>query len=433
MRMYDIIQKKRDGGVLTDAEIQWFVKGYVSGEIPDYQAAALCMAIYYRGMNLDETCALTFAIRDSGDRMDLSDLDGLRVDKHSTGGVGDKTSLVVAPIVATLGVTVAKMSGRGLGHTGGTIDKLESISGFQTEIGLERFKEIVRETGIAIVGQSADLAPADKLLYALRDVTATVDSLPLIVSSIMGKKLAADDDCIVLDVKTGSGAFMKTREASRELAECMVMIGKRAGKRMRALITDMDQPLGVAIGNSIEVKEAINTLRGEGPQDLTELCVALSTHILALADKGTEAECEANVRRVIASGEALDTFAKMVQAQGGDPEWIYHPEHFPIAKYSKTVLSPRDGYITAIDAEGYGMASLLLGAGRSTKEDVIDPAAGLILHAKVGDAVKTGDPLVTLFTNDQCRLDAAEQRILEATQLGSDAPHRSPLILDVIE
>lgn len=433
MRMYDIIRKKRDGGVLTDAEIQWFVKGYVAGEIPDYQAAALCMAIYYRGMNLDETCALTFAIRDSGDRMDLSDLEGLRVDKHSTGGVGDKTSLVVAPIVATLGVTVAKMSGRGLGHTGGTIDKLESISGFQTELGLARFKEIVRDTGIAIVGQSADLAPADKLLYALRDVTATVDSLPLIVSSIMGKKLAADDDCIVLDVKTGSGAFMKTREASRELAEWMVEIGKRAGKRMRALITDMDQPLGYAIGNSLEVKEAIETLRGEGPLDLTELCVALSAHILVLADKGTLAECEANVRRVIESGEALDTFAKMVQAQGGDPEWIYHPNRFPVAKYSRTVIAPRDGYITAIDAEGYGMASLLLGAGRSTKEDVIDPAAGVLLHAKVGNAVKAGDSLATLYTETECRLDAAEQRILEATHLGSDAPLRSPLVLDVIE
>jgi len=433
MRMYDIIRKKRDGGVLSDTEIQWFVSGYVSGEIPDYQAAALCMAIYYRGMDLNETCALTFAIRDSGDKLDLSDLEGLRVDKHSTGGVGDKTSLVVAPIVATLGITVAKMSGRGLGHTGGTIDKLESILGFQTDLGVERFKEIVRETGISIVGQSADLAPADKLLYALRDVTATVDSLPLIVSSIMGKKLAADDDCIVLDVKTGSGAFMKTREESRELAEWMVEIGKRAGKRMRALITDMDQPLGCAIGNSIEVKEAIETLRGEGPEDLTELCVALATHILVLADKGTESECEANVRRVIANGEALDTFAKMAEAQGGDPAWIYHPEHFPVAKYSKTVLAPRAGYITAIDAEGYGMASLVLGAGRSTKEDIIDPTAGVILHAKKGDFIKTGAPIATLYTETESRLDAAEERILEATHIGSDAPERTPLVLDVIE
>ncbi len=433
MRMYDIIRKKRDGGVLSDAEIQWFVQGYVAGEIPDYQASALCMAIYYRGMNLDETCALTLAIRDSGDRLDLSDLEGLRVDKHSTGGVGDKTSLIVAPIVATLGVKVAKMSGRGLGHTGGTIDKLESISGFKTDLGVKRFKEIVRETGIAIVGQSADLAPADKLLYALRDVTATVDSLPLIVSSIMGKKLAADDDCIVLDVKTGSGAFMKTREASRELAEWMVEIGKRAGKRMRALITDMDQPLGRAIGNAIEVKEAIDTLRGEGPEDLTELCVALSTHILVLADKGSEAECEANVRRVIENGDALQTFARMVAAQGGDAEWIYHPDRFPVAKYSRTVVAPCDGYLTAIDAEGYGMASLILGAGRSTMEDVIDPAAGVILHAKKGDAVKVGSPLATLYTEAESRLDAAEQRILEATHFGCHAPERSPLVLDVIE
>ena len=291
MRVYDIIQKKRDGGVLTDAEINWIIDGYVKGEIPDYQIAALCMAIYFQGMTLEETTALTFAIRDSGDRLDFSDIHGLRVDKHSTGGVGDKTSLIVAPVVASLGVKVAKMSGRGLGHTGGTIDKLEAIPGFCTDLPVEQFKEIVNQTGIAIVGQNASLAPADKLLYALRDVTATVDSLPLIVSSIMGKKLAADDDCIVLDVKTGSGSFMKTAEKSRELAECMVEIGKRAGKRMRALITDMDRPLGYAIGNSLEVVEAIHTLQGKGPEDLTELCVALASHILELAEKGTYEEC----------------------------------------------------------------------------------------------------------------------------------------------
>ena len=301
MRMYDLIQKKRDGGVLTEAEIGWFIEEYCQGNIPDYQVAALCMAIYFRGMNLEETTALTFAVRDSGDRLDFSDIQGLRVDKHSTGGVGDKTSLVVTPIVASLGVKVAKMSGRGLGHTGGTIDKLEAIPGFRTDIPIDEFKQIVNEVGIAIVGQSAALAPADKLLYALRDVTATVDSLPLIVSSIMGKKLAADDDCIVLDVKTGSGSFMKTREKSRELAEWMVEIGKRAGKRMRALITDMGTPLGNAIGNSLEVVEAIETLKGNGPADLTELCTVLAAHILTLAEKGSYEDFDrgrsANVRQ----------------------------------------------------------------------------------------------------------------------------------------
>ena len=337
MRMYDIIQKKRDGGVLSAAEIEWFIDGYVKGEIPDYQAAALCMAIYFRGMNLEETTALTFAVRDSGERLDFSDIKGLRVDKHSTGGVGDKTSLVVTPIVASLGVKVAKMSGRGLGHTGGTIDKLEAIPGFCTDLPVDKFKDIVNEVGIAIVGQNASLAPADKLLYALRDVTATVDSLPLIVSSIMGKKLAADDDCIVLDVKTGSGSFMKTPQKSRELAEWMVEIGKRAGKRMRALITDMDRPLGYAIGNSLEVVEAVETLKGQGPNDLAELCVALASHILELAEKGSYAECERMVQKAIEDRTALDTFAKMVEAQGGDKEWILHPELFPKAKYEHTV------------------------------------------------------------------------------------------------
>ena len=433
MRMYDIIRKKRDGGILSDAEIQWFTQGYIAGEIPDYQAAALCMAIYFQGMNLDETTALTFAIRDSGARLDFSAIHGLRADKHSTGGVGDKTSLIVAPIVATLGVKVAKMSGRGLGHTGGTIDKLEAIQGFRTDLSIDEFQKIVNDVGIAIVGQSESLAPADKLLYALRDVTATVDSLPLIVSSIMGKKLAADDDCIVLDVKTGSGSFMKTLEASHELAEWMVSIGKRAGKRMRALITDMDRPLGYAIGNSLEVVEAIETLRGNGPDDLTELCVALAAHILTLADKGSYEECMQIVRRVIADGTALNTLAAMVEAQGGNRDWILHPKHFPKAKYAKTVTAPKDGYITRVDTEGYGVASLLLGAGRNTKNDVIDMAAGIRLCAKTGDRVKQGDPIAVLYSEDKSRFDAAEKQLLEATKIGTDAPTAVPLILDIVE
>ncbi len=433
MRMYDIIQKKRDGGKLSEQEIGWLIDGYCTGKIPDYQMSALCMAIYFQGMDLEETTALTFAVRDSGDKLDLSDIHGLRVDKHSTGGVGDKTSLVVAPIVASLGVAVAKMSGRGLGHTGGTIDKLESIPGFKTDLPMEEFKTIVNQTGIAIVGQNAELAPAYKLLYALRDVTATVNSLPLIVSSIMGKKLAADDDCIVLDVKTGSGSFMKTPEKSRELAEWMVAIGKRAGKRVRALITDMDRPLGSAIGNSLEVIEAIETLKGEGPSDLTQLCVALSAHILCLAEKGDYATCEQMAKDAISSGAALKKLVEMVKAQGGDESYIISPDQFEKAKYTHIVQALESGYIVGVDTEGYGVASLLLGAGRNTKEDKIDFAAGIRLQAKTGDFVKVGDTIATLYANDTALFAAAEKRLLAATKIGANAPKDEPLILDVIE
>ena len=433
MRAYDIIKKKRDGEVLSEAEIRWLIDGYVRGEIPDYQAAAFCMAVFFRGMTPAETAALTMSIRDSGDTLHFDGIEGLRVDKHSTGGVGDKTSLIVTPVVATLGVKVAKMSGRGLGHTGGTVDKLEAIEGFRTSLTTAEFEEIVNRVGIAIVGQSADLAPADKLLYALRDVTATVDSLPLIASSIMGKKLAADDDCILLDVKTGSGAFMKTEEDSYALAEAMVDIGKRAGKRTRALVTDMDRPLGLAIGNSLEVIEAIRTLRGEGPADLTELCVALATHMLVISDRGDEATCESDVRRVMTDGSALDTFAAMVEAQGGDPDWIYHPERFPAAPYSRVVRAPADGYISHVDCEGYGVTALLLGAGRNRKEDVIDPAAGMMLAAKTGDPVRAGDPIATLYTSREELLDAAERTLLAATEISSEKPAARPLIFGVVD
>ena len=433
MRIYDIIKKKRDGERLTDKEIHFFVEGYVAGDIPDYQASALCMAIYFRGMDLGETTALTLAMRDSGDTLHMNGIDGLRVDKHSTGGVGDKTSLIVAPIVATLGVKVAKMSGRGLGHTGGTVDKLEAIQGFRTDLDTATFERVVNEVGIAIVGQSANLAPADKLLYALRDVTATVDSLPLIASSIMSKKLAADDDCIVLDVKTGSGAFMKSEADSRALAEVMVGIGKRAGKRTRALITDMDRPLGRAIGNSLEVIEAIETLCGEGPEDLCELCVALATHMLVISDRGDEATCEANVRRVMTDGTALGTLAAMVQAQGGDPDWIYHPEKFPRSSFSREVKAPRSGYITHVDCEGYGVSALLLGAGRNTKADTIDPTAGILLAVKTGDHVTEGQTLATLYASKEALLDAAEARLLAATEIGDKEPAARPLIVSVVE
>ena len=433
MRMFDIIRKKRDGLALSEQEIQWFVNNYVKGEIPDYQASALCMAIYFRGMSIEETTALTFAIRDSGDKLKFNNINGLRVDKHSTGGVGDKTSLVVTPIVATLGVKVAKMSGRGLGHTGGTVDKLEAIPGFKTDLPTEDFEEIVNRVGIAIVGQNATLAPADKLLYALRDVTATVDSLPLIVSSIMSKKLAADDDCVVLDVKTGSGSFMKTKEQSRELAEWMVAIGKAAGKRMRALITDMDRPLGYAIGNSLEVIEAIDTLKGNGPEDLTELSIALASHMLVISDRGSYEECEKNVRRVIENGEALMTFANMVEAQGGSKEWILNPELFPRAPYSMEVKAETAGYITGVDTEGYGTASLLLGAGRNTMADKIDFSAGIKLVKKTGDKVEKDDVIAVLYTSDEHRFDAAAKRLIDATHIGESKPEDAPLIYDIVE
>ena len=432
MRMYDVIKKKRDGGVLSSEEIRAFVEGYTNGSIPDYQAAALCMAIYFRGMNDEETTELTLAVRDSGEKLDVSGIKGLRVDKHSTGGVGDKTSLVVAPIVASLGLTVAKMSGRGLGHTGGTVDKLEAIPGFCTDLAVSEFERIVNETGIAIVGQSATLAPADKKLYALRDVTATVDSMPLIASSIMGKKLAADDDCIVLDVKTGSGSFMKSVEDSRTLAKLMVAIGKRAGKRISALITDMDRPLGYAVGNSLEVVEAIETLQGKGPEDLLELSLALTAQILFLADKGTLEECRAMAQDAIDTGRALDTFAKMVEAQGGNAEYIYHPENFAKAPYVREVKVDKDGYIASVDTEKYGLASLLLGAGRNTKEDVIDLSAGYLLKKKTGDAVKAGDTLAVLYASREELFDAAERTLLNATTITAEAPEMRPLIFEVV-
>lgn len=433
MRMYDIIHKKRDGEALTEAEIRNFVEGYTSGDIPDYQAAALCMAIYFRGMNDKETLALTLAIRDSGDILHFPNIHGLRVDKHSTGGVGDKTSLVIAPIVASLGLKIAKMSGRGLGHTGGTVDKLESFAGLKTDFSTEEFENIVNRTGIAIVGQSAELAPADKKLYALRDVTATVDSIPLIASSIMGKKLAANDDCIVLDVKTGSGSFMKTKEDSIRLAKTMVSIGKGAGKKVRALITDMDVPLGNAIGNSIEVIEAIETLRGEGPEDLTHLCTALASHMLSLAGYGTRTECEALAENAISTGKALKKLAEMVKAQGGNPEWVYNTQLFPVAAHSRTVSAPRDGYIHHVDTEGYGMASLILGAGRSKKDDEIDHTAGIHLSKKTGDPVKAGEIVATLYSNRAETLSEAARKLLDSTFITDDKPEIDPLILDIVE
>lgn len=433
MRMYDIIRKKRDGGELSTQEIHFFIDGYVNGDIPDYQASALLMAIFYKGMSFRETADLTFAVRDSGQRLDFSSIDGIRVDKHSTGGVGDKTSLVVAPLVASLGVKVAKMSGRGLGHTGGTIDKLESIPGFCTDISEEQFLKNVNEIGVCIVGQNKELAPADKKLYALRDVTATVDSLPLVVSSIMGKKLAADDDCIVLDVKTGSGAFAKTLEDSRELARVMVQIGKQAGKKMLALITDMDRPLGNAIGNTLEVKEAIDTLNGHGPEDFTEICLILASNMLYLAGKGSIEECDEMVREAIRNGSALETFKQMVKAQGGDVECIDNPDKFAVAPYSEAVKAPRSGYITHVDTEGYGISSLLLGAGRNTKEESIDFSAGIVLLKKTGDYVSEGEDIAIMYTSVKDKLAPAKAKFLASTQIGEEKPQETPLVLDRIQ
>ncbi len=431
MRMYDIIKKKRDGGELSKEEIAYFIGGVTDGSIPDYQISALCMAIYFKGMTVRETCDLTYAVRDSGDKLDFSSIRGIRADKHSTGGVGDKTSLVVAPIVASLGVKVAKMSGRGLGHTGGTIDKLEAIDGFRTTLSDAEFLKQVEKIGIAIVGQSKQFAPADKKLYALRDVTATVDSMPLIAASIMGKKLAADDDCIVLDVKTGSGSFMKSVEESKALARLMVDIGKNAGKKMVALITNMDRPLGYAIGNSLEVIEAIQTLRGNGPEDLTEVCVTLAGYMLSLADMGTPSEGIALARKAIADGSALEKLCEMVAAQGGDVRLIRDPARFKQAKYKREVCAPASGYLCRADAEAYGLSSLALGAGRNTAEDAIDYAAGILLHKKTGDAVRAGESIATLYSDDPASFDAAEQKLLAATEIGQ-RPADEPLVYDIV-
>lgn len=433
MRMYDIIRKKRDGGVLSAEEIRFFVQGYTKGNIPDYQASALCMAIYFRGMTDEETAQLTFAIRDSGEKLTSFAMDGLRVDKHSTGGVGDKTSLVVAPVVAACGIPIAKMSGRGLGHTGGTVDKLESIEGFRTALNRAEFEQTVRKTGISIIGQSAALAPADKLLYALRDVTATVDSMPLIASSIMGKKLAADDDCIVLDVKTGSGSFMKTVEKSEELARLMVEIGARAGKKMIALLTDMDAPLGNTIGNSLEVQEAIEALHGRGNRDFRQLCLQLAAHMLELAEKGTYEECLQAATEAIASGRAFEVFCSMVEAQGGNAEWVKHPELFPKAAYTREVTASQTGYIARVNAEAYGEAALLLGAGRNKKEDAIDFTAGIVLSKKTGDFVRKGELIATLHTTEKKEaLAAAAEKIQSATVMEPSAPEPRPLVFSVL-
>lgn len=433
MRMYDIIMKKRNGGELSKEEIEFFIEGYTKGEIPDYQVSALMMAIYFRKMTEEETLALTMAMADSGDRLDLSGIRGIKVDKHSTGGVGDKTSLALAPMVAACGIPVAKMSGRGLGHTGGTIDKLESFPGFTTALTTQRFIENVNRVGIAIMGQTADLAPADKKLYALRDVTATVDNLSLIASSIMSKKLAAGADAIVLDVKTGSGAFMKQEADAKALAEEMVKIGKNAGRRTTAVISDMDQPLGFAVGNALEVREAIETLEGHGPADFLELCLTLGSQMLIAGGKAENTQgAEAALRAVIADGSALKKLAEFVEAQGGDNNVVYHPELLPRAAIVLPVPAPESGYLSRIVCDEVGICSLILGGGRETKESEIDLSVGLVLRKKVGDYVEAGEPLAMIHANDEEKAAQARERYLKACAIAGEAPERTAFIKGIV-
>ncbi|GAA6514746.1 pyrimidine-nucleoside phosphorylase [Merdimmobilis hominis] len=428
MRMYDLIQKKRDGGILTETEIRFLVDGVVDGSIPDYQLAAMMMAIYFRGLNPKETAILTDAMAHSGDVVDLSSIQGVKVDKHSTGGVGDKTTLVIAPIVASCGVPVAKMSGRGLGHTGGTVDKMESIPGLRTSMDQGEFTRIVNQVGVCVVGQSGNLAPADKKLYALRDVTATVESKPLIAASIMSKKIAAGADCILLDVKTGSGAFMKTVEDSIDLAKIMVEIGSHVGRTTAALITDMDRPLGHAVGNSLEVVEAIHTLQGMGPADLTQVCTQLAAGLLELAGKGGHEDCVELVKEAVSSGRALEKLREMVQAQGGDPSYIDHPEQFPRAAVEYEVRCTKGGYITHINTQQVGIASVMLGAGREVKDAPIDHSAGILLYKNIGDRVEEGEPLALLLTGDGKKAREAEKTLLAALSVGREKPVVPPLI-----
>lgn len=407
LRIVDIIEKKRDGEVLTKEEIEFFVTGYTNGSIPDYQASAFLMAVFFQKMTTEEQGHLTMAMAESGDQIDLSAIEGVKVDKHSTGGVGDTTTLILAPLVAACGVPVAKMSGRGLGHTGGTLDKLEAIEGFHVEISTEQFIQQVNELKIAVIGQSGNLTPADKKLYALRDVTATVDSIPLIASSIMSKKLAAGADAIVLDVKTGAGAFMKTLEDSRQLADAMVAIGNEVGRNTSAVISDMSQPLGLAIGNALEVKEAIETLQGKGPADLTELCLVLGSKMLLAAGKAaSDVDARAQLQSVIKNGDALRLFGELIKAQGGNAEVIANPDLLPRAQYQIEVPAKQSGYVSEIDADEVGVAAMLLGAGRATKEDVIDLSVGIVLCKKIGDYVKEDEPLAILHSNKQQVVDS---------------------------
>lgn len=420
MRMVDLIEKKREGKELSTEEIKFIVEGYTDGSIPDYQVSALTMAIFFKDMSDRERADLTIAMVESGDQIDLSAIEGIKVDKHSTGGVGDTTTLVLGPLVASVGVPVAKMSGRGLGHTGGTIDKLESVEGFHVEIENDEFIRLVNKNKLAVIGQSGNLTPADKKLYSLRDVTATVNSIPLIASSIMSKKIAAGADAIVLDVKTGAGAFMKTLDDSKDLAKAMVNIGNNVGRKTMAVISDMSQPLGFAIGNALEVKEAIDTLKGEGPEDLTELCLTLGSHMVYLAEKAsTLEEARELLQKAIEDGSALENFKVFLESQGGDPSVVDDPSKLPQAKYKVELEAKEEGYVSEIVADAVGTAAMWLGAGRATKDSVIDLAVGLELRKKIGDSVKAGDSLVTIYSSDE-NIDNVKEKLYESIKVTSE-------------
>lgn len=427
MRMYDLIEKKKLGEPLSNKEIRRLIEGYTEGTIPDYQMSAFLMAVCFQGMDIEEITEMTLAMARSGEMADLSGIHGTKVDKHSTGGVGDKTTLIAAPMAAACGIPIAKMSGRGLGFTGGTVDKLESIPGYRTALSREEFFRNVNEVGISLIGQSGELAVADKKIYALRDVTATVDSIPLIASSIMSKKIAAGADAILLDVKAGSGAFMKIEQQAIDLAGTMVAIGKQAHRRTVALITDMNQPLGNTAGNAIEVEEAIQTLQGNGPQDLTELCVQLAGNMLFLAGKGELEDCLEMARRSLKDGSAYEKFYRMVQRQGGDVSYLENPSLFPKAQeYAVTAL--QDGYLFSMQTEEIGAVAGLLGAGREKKGDAVDPAAGIRFLKKTGDAVKQGEPIALLYTNLPQKVREAQQRYQNAVVISQEKPKQTPLI-----
>jgi len=430
--MYDVIEKKRDGFPLTTDEINDVVQGYTKGTIPDYQMSALLMAIYFQGMSDEESAALTKAMVQSGETIDLSAINGIKVDKHSTGGVGDTTTIILAPLVASVGVVVPKMSGRGLGHTGGTIDKLEAIQGFHVELTNERFIELVNNNKLAVIGQSGELAPADKLLYSLRDVTATVNSIPLIASSIMSKKIASGADKIVLDVKTGSGAFMKNLTDAKQLAETMVNIGNNNGRETIAIISNMNQPLGHAIGNALEIKEAIETLKGEGPKDLTELSLTLGSHMVVLANKAeTVSEARKMLEENVHNGKAIQMFKTFIKEQGGLVDVVENPNLLPQAKHIIQVKAEQSGYISNLHAENIGKVAMVLGAGRQTKNSVIDLAVGVVVHKKLGDFVKENDPIFTIHANDEKVITTATNQLMANIEI-SDESNPSKLILDII-
>ena len=433
MRMYDLIMKKRNGSELTTEEINFFIGGYTDGTIPDYQVSALLMAIYFQKMNKRETKDLTMAMVNSGETINLSAIRGVKVDKHSTGGVGDTTTLILGPIVAAAGVPVAKMSGRGLGHTGGTIDKLESFEGFNISMSIEKFIKNVNEVKIAIGGQTADLAPADKMLYALRDVTATVDNMSLIASSIMSKKIASGADAIVLDIKTGSGAFMKNEDDAFELAREMVDIGTNVSKNTIGVITDMDQPLGYAVGNALEVKEAIDTLKGEGPKDLTELCLIIGAHMLVLGEKAENAQQAREIlKNIVKSGKGLAKLRELVVAQGGNPAYVDDPSIFPLSNIVEPIRSNYVGYVKAIKADYIGRAALALGAGRETKESIIDLSVGIVLHKKIGDFVKKGESIATIYASSYEKQKVSEKMVLDAYEIVQWKTIAKPLIKGVV-